>query len=142
MVVLSVYNLSLSPVKKAAASILLLIYFIVSTGFTVNLHYCMDKLHSWEVGAADNDNCEKCGMNTSKSSGCCRDEVKTVKLQQDLSPAGSIAYDFELPALVFNTSDFFILHYKTTDPLKEYRSHSPPLFTFSDTYLLNCVFRI
>lgn len=102
----------------------------------------MDKFHSWEVGAAEDDSCEKCGMNTSKSSGCCRDEIKTLKLQQDLSPVSFVVYQFALPGLVSPNSSYFILKPFNTNLVKDYLSHSPPLVVATDAYILNCVFRI
>ncbi len=48
--------------KKGLSIILLLIYFTVSTSFTVNLHYCMDKIQSWELGTTNDEKCDLCGM--------------------------------------------------------------------------------
>jgi hypothetical protein len=98
--------------KKALALILLLVYFVVSTGFTVNLHYCMDRFHSWELGASNQEACATCGMKTSDSEGCCRDEVKTVKLQQDLSQAKYMVVQFTMPVMIAEVSE--LQHYYFT----------------------------
>ncbi len=37
-------------------------------------------VHLFETSA---DVCGRCGMDTHESNGCCRDEVKVVKLEQD-----------------------------------------------------------
>ncbi len=127
--------------KQAFASILLMIYFVVSTGFTVNMHYCMDKLHSWELGATENEKCGECGMET-KANACCRDEVKVIKLQQDVYKAQAIAYNFSLPVLVANTTSFLLLPFQNVQSEAVHFSHGPPLLNKQDAYLLNCVFRI
>ncbi|MDB5251753.1 MAG: hypothetical protein JWP27_922 [Flaviaesturariibacter sp.] len=129
-------------VKKALAAILLLAYFMVSTGFTVNLHYCMNKFQSWDVGAAK-EKCGRCGMKVRKASGCCRDEVKVVKLQQDVLGAAAIVYDLTAPAVVGNA--FFyadIVPHADRQPSLAPLPHGPPMIGRQDTYLRNCVFRI
>ena len=69
--------------KKLAASILLLIYFTVTTGFVVSVHYCMNKLDSIQLGDNSSEECGKCGMHVEDSGGCCKDDVKLVKMQAD-----------------------------------------------------------
>lgn len=127
--------------KKAFAAILLSIYFLVSTGFTVNLHYCMDEFYAWELGESD-DECDKCGMTTSKSEGCCRDEVKLLKLKQDVFQAKSATYFFALPALVNATSTYLLLPFKNAVPIQQFAVHDPPSLSGQYSYIKNCVFRI
>ncbi len=115
---------------------------MVSTGFTVNLHYCMNKFHSWEVGTTDKDSCQKCGMNTEKSNGCCRDEVKTMKLQQDKVPVSAAVYHFSIPAIPTSFVSWFLLPVKEAAVIKDHRINGPPLFSKQEIYLNNCVFRL
>lgn len=128
--------------KSVLTTILLAVYFIVNTGFVVNLHYCMDRYHSWELGTSEKEKCGTCGMKNSTSNDCCRDEVKLVKLQQDQVQAKALKVHFALPELILNTSSFLIL------PFQNYTSDSfcpdplPPLLGKQDTYLKNRVFRI
>ena len=128
--------------KKIATSILLVIYFVVSSGFVVNLHYCMDEYYSWELGDDENESCDQCGIKTTQSSGCCRDEVKLVKIQQDLFQTKSTIYSFALPFLIA----YYPLNLLLSSPVRilpnEYPQHIPPLLSKQDTYLANCVFRI
>jgi hypothetical protein len=127
--------------KKLLASILLLVYFTVNTGFVVSVHYCMDKVDSVKLGDTDSDECAKCGMHMEDSNGCCKDDVKMVKLQADQAFAKVTAPDFSLPVLsqTFNEFSFSAVISSVTEnyPL----AHGPPL-SEQDTYLLNCVFRI
>lgn len=128
--------------KRLAASILLLVYFTVTTGFAVSVGYCMNKRVSVDVGYHGHDeDCGKCGMNIEKSGGCCGEDVKVVKLQLDQNLVKSAVPDFGFALAVPTHGDLFV-----TTPL--YRSqaafplaHAPP----SDkqhTYLHNRVFRL
>ena len=127
--------------KKLFAILTLLAYFTVSTGFVVNLHYCMDRFHSWELGAPQSDRCETCGMSVKKSS-CCHDQVKLVKVQQDVTGAQYAVYAFSAPALlpalpVWAAGPPVVERARPASPI-----HGPPLISRQDTYLRNCVFRI
>ncbi len=127
--------------KKGLSIILLLIYFTVSTGFKVNLHYCMDEIQWWELGTTDDQKCDLCGMDT-QDSGCYRDEVKVLMLQQDISKVQASAYNFSLPVLVSYTTYYLLLPFKNVNTTRLFFFHSPPLISKQDTYLDNCVFRI
>ncbi|RYZ46355.1 MAG: hypothetical protein EOO14_24695 [Chitinophagaceae bacterium] len=127
--------------KKLLVTIALLVYFTVSTGFVVSVHYCMDRLNGLEWGESDAEECGKCGMPTTDSDGCCKDEVKVVKLDVDHTYAKQLTADFSLhlPALtpvnyLFTPS---LIQIATEEPV----AHGPPL-SEQDTYLLNRVFRI
>jgi hypothetical protein len=129
-------------VKKALAAILLLVYATVSSGFTMNLHYCMDRFQSWDLGKTK-EKCGLCGMKVKKSNGCCRDEVKVVKLQQDVLGATAIVYAMQAPVLA--TTPFFFTAGVAgiySQPVSTPPAHGPPLIDRQDTYLRNCVFRV
>jgi hypothetical protein len=128
--------------KKALALMLLLMYFVVSTGFVVNMHYCMDRLDSVQIGnSGDKDACEKCGM-ASESNDCCFDDVKVLKLETTHMATPAIHFD-----LCFEGYEVVIQEFNlpgSKDILEQdqfYLSHAPPLKN-QKTYLYNCVFRI
>lgn len=127
--------------KKLFASILLLVYFTVSIGFVVSIHYCMNKVDSVQLGDTSSDECMKCGMHIEDSGGCCKDDVKMVKLQSDQAFAKITAPDFSFHLLpqTFSESDLFTSYQSPEErhPL----AHGPPL-SEQDTYLQNCVFRL
>lgn len=127
--------------KKPAAVLLLLVYFTVTTGFVVSVHYCMNKKVSVELGYSVKDDCGKCGMNIEKSGGCCKDEVRVVKMQTDHNPAKIAVPDFSLqvpPAGFPGCPNAFLFSSATKAyPLP----HGPPL-NGQDSYLRNCVFRL
>ncbi len=127
--------------KKILATIVLMAYFMVSTGFIVCVHYCMDRFDSAQLGASDSDECGKCGMHKDGQNKCCRDDVKVVKMNTD--HLASSVYSFislaapapERPiALIDQPVRNFSLYERPV-------AHAPPL-SGQDTYLQNRVFRI
>lgn len=78
-----------------------------------------------------------------KAKGCCHDETKVVKLQQDQNKMTGTLY--ELPAMkqmAVLPSDFITASFYNFFGQRHFRNHSPPLLQEQDTYLQNCVFRI
>jgi len=129
--------------KKLIAFVLMLIYFTVSTGFTVSMHYCMDKLDSAQIGTSEKEECGNCGMEVSDSNGCCRSETKLVKLQQDQTQAFFTLINFTLTPALTSTQNYISSHFINTEvEITSNSAHAPPLIGKQHTYLLNCVFRI
>lgn len=61
--------------KKLVAFIVAIIYLTVSTGFIVNVHYCMGKVSSIKLEKPAKQCCCK-----KKHKNCCKTEQKIVKL--------------------------------------------------------------
>jgi hypothetical protein len=128
--------------KKLAASILLLIYFTVSTGFVVSIHYCMNKVDSVQLGDGSSEECGKCGMHIEDSGGCCKDDVKMVKMQVDQSFAKIAATDLSfIEAPVALANEYYLAPFKNSTGTDYPLAHGPPSDE-QDTYLQNCVFRL
>ena len=85
--------------KKSIASILLVLYVAFSCGVVISYHYCMDTYDSLRLGDKKSDVCGVCGMHTSESNGCCNDEVKIFKIQDD-QQASAISFRFPAPEAV------------------------------------------
>ncbi|ANE50177.1 hypothetical protein SY85_06345 [Flavisolibacter tropicus] len=102
----------------------------------------MNKFHSWELGTSEKEKCEKCGMSTQKKHGCCRDEVKVMKLKQDQVMSATAIYLFSAPAIPASFVPEFLLPVIKSVSTQEDRIHGPPLLSKQDTYLNNCVFRL
>lgn len=129
--------------KKGIAVISFLLYFLATTGIVINSHYCMKRLVSVHLFETKADICGRCGMETHNSDGCCRDDVKVVKLIQDQVKI-PVTF-FELPvakATLPVISDFWVPSLFTKDIRNNYNNHSPPLLSAQDTYLQINVFRI
>ena len=129
--------------KKIIAVIALACYLVVSTGVVINFHYCMNRLASTQLFGSAKTYCGKCGMHTKKSGGCCHDEVKVVKLQQDQNTIS--AADYTIPSIsdaIIVPSGFIATSFYNVNEERHFHNHSPPLLSEQDTYLQNNVFRI
>src|SRR5687768_15316056 len=92
--------------KKFLIAILAFLYLSTSVGATVHMHYCMDKLVAWGLGKEKNkkQSCSYCGMSKStcnkhcgkESKGCCKDEQKQVKLDNDQKISEATIYIAQL----------------------------------------------
>ena len=128
--------------KKAFASITILVYLAFSCGVIINFHYCMGKLDSVKFFAGKSNLCGRCGIHLSKSHNCCGDETKIARLQSDQQNAQTIHSPEAPGAIVTIPSDFIVASFYNNNESRHQQDHSPPLITGQDTYLQNCVFRI
>jgi hypothetical protein len=129
--------------KHFLVFILLLTYAVASTGTTVQLHFCMGKLASstWKE-QSKKKTCGKCGMKKQKPNGCCKDEAKWVKLQDDQkTTTASVQFDHFEPALPVHGSAFDITP-AISNSFKLAHSHAPPRSCDISIYKRNCVFLI
>lgn len=127
--------------KKLLLFLTLFVYVVVSTGFAVSIHYCMDNVDSIQLGEVSRDHCSVCGMPLQFSKGCCKDEVKVVKLQVDQTLAKISTVNFSLPAVVSSSTPFRLASFSSGHEREEPVAHGPPL-NKQETYLQNCVFRL
>ncbi len=126
--------------KRLIATISILVYFTVNTGFVINMHYCMDRLQSVQLGEGS-DECGKCGMPVSDD-GCCKDETKVYKLQQNLLISKTVSQQIILAAVISHGTDHLLSPFYNFIFEADLYSNKPPLISKQDTYLTNCVFRI
>lgn len=125
--------------KKILAAIVILTYLSVSTGFIISTHFCMDEFDSATLGSSGSDKCRKCGMHN--DGGCCRNEVKVVKLETSHHHAQALVPSFELAPAETETSVFISHSFQAPVIEKATMYHGPP-FSSSPVYLQICVFRI
>ena len=130
--------------KKASVILLAILYFAVSSGMIVNLHYCMNRFASADFSlVSGKTQCDKCGMYKAKSHGCCHDEVKLVKLQDDQNRESGVLFDFSVSRLLATVpSPYIVTSFFNADETNHHKIHWPPLLSQQDAYLQNCVFRI
>jgi hypothetical protein len=128
-------------VKKLLVILVLLVYSAASVGATVHLHYCMDKFIGGSLWHDEKDNeCGNCGM-TEKKGGCCKDEHKQIKVEDDhqKSTVAQYVQYIAAPALV---TLFVSYTFKATSlPYFTPLSNAPPHIP-RRLHLLNCVFLI
>ncbi len=128
---------------KFISSISFLLYFAVTSGVVINSHYCMKRLASVHLYETHAKVCGRCGMETHESNGCCRDEVKVVKLVLDQNKLEVTTYSIPaLEVIAVTPSEFIAAAFENTYKKRHFHNHSPPLLSAQDTYLQNCVFRI
>jgi hypothetical protein len=101
----------------------------------------MNRFDSFKLGSQKSEVCGKCGMHVEDSDGCCKDEVKFVKIQDD-QQASIAQFNFESvnavvlpPQMLLNEE---LQGMANTLPVND---HSPPL-NEPPIHILNCVFRI
>lgn len=127
--------------KRLAATLLALIYFSVSSGMVMNMHYCMGKLSSVKLAVLPAAKCA-CGKKSEKKS-CCRTEVKLVKVEdaQQKAVVADVSFELSIAAPVTGLN-FLHTSFYSGDISVISHAHAPPLLSEQDTYLQNCVFRI
>ena len=128
--------------KKAIVAILAILYVTIASGVVVNVHYCMGRIASVEVGYDDHDVCGKCGMSAAQK-GCCHTEYKLVKLQDEHRLAQAQVSFMQAPAVTPTYPS--LLNYPAAPVIQDaafLQYHSPPDSRLNTVYLSNCVFRI
>ena len=129
--------------KKAILLIVMTLYLFVSSGVIVNFHYCMNRLASTEFFGSQSEKCGKCGMHADDADGCCKDEIKVVKMEEDVKPSSEITCSFSGPEfLVSRISAFLVVAIQDENSGRLFSHHPPPLLSEQDTYLQISVFRI
>ncbi len=139
--------------KKFLVTILALVYLSTSVGSTVYMHYCMDKLVAWDLGheKTGKKSCPYCGMEKSatdkhcskESKGCCKDEQKQVKLEND-QKISETSFQLSQPPVEESTPSFFDNSFEYISSITEENplSHAPPRTQNVSLFVLNCDFRI
>lgn len=129
--------------KKIVVAISLMLYLGVSTGIVVNFHYCMDRLASTQIFGHEAKVCGQCGMHMDEAMGCCRDEVKVVKMDDDQRVTFADMLVIQAPAILpIDYSNYFYEFLPESIHKGSLKNHSPPLLSEQDTYLQNRVFRL
>lgn len=127
------------PVKRLGSIFFLLVYLVVNSGFVINMHYCMNRLDSVEVGGSNSKKCDKCGMH--KDGKCCKDEVRVIKLKSTHVTGGGSPPSFEAPAIMLPAYTGYDVVGLPVARIVPAVSHGPPI-AGPDKCILNCVFRI
>ncbi|MGB4398547.1 MAG: hypothetical protein WBJ10_04185 [Daejeonella sp.] len=128
--------------KKVFLTILAFFYLGVSSGATVDIHFCMGQLTNWGFSQSESEKCNNCGMEKGISPDCCKD--KQHKLTVKESPkASSTVYQFHtlglsIPLSVYNHPGIINSNLREISVLKD----SPPPNQSIPAFIRNCTFRI
>ena len=129
--------------KKIVATIFLLIYFVGSSGATIQLHYCMDKLIGWSLSSKEKSRCGKCGMEKKIQKGCCHDESRLVKLDKAYKASFNSFGLVKIEPQIQKLACGYLEHLFVFDPLTSLpNSNAPPIRRQTSIYIVNSVFRI
>jgi hypothetical protein len=129
--------------KKLVITITALVYLTVASGATVNLHYCMGKLMSWNLSLKNKGKCGSCGMEKTGHKGCCHDEHKQLKVDKD-QKASESAFQFLSISCVAITATHteLPLIYSSNLVAENPSAHGPPGIGGVPIFILNRNFRI
>lgn len=136
-------NIFAAGLKKITTILIAVVYFAVSCGIVINMHYCMGKLADITYHAADqSSHCDNCGMD---NSGCCHNNIQVVKLENIQQPVAAV--HFKLPALkpVLQKHDYAeaaLLQQHFSATFKPYNNSHPPGANSTSRSILYAVFRI
>lgn len=127
--------------KKLLTAFVAVLYLGLSSGFAINIHYCMGKIISAKIDIEKSEKCGKCGM--ANKSGCCQDELTIVKIS-DSHQANYSSYNFHQFYFLLSKNFGEINGISQPDISQSIPvlSSSPPENTFPSLYLLYNVFRI
>lgn len=131
--------------KKFFIAILAIVYMGTATGATIHMHYCMGKLVSMGLLAGKDDLCGKCGMKKTvgKSTGCCKDEHKQIKIDKDQKTTKTAvqtmqAIAVEMPVAIVEIPFNNFSSLTESNPY----GNAPPRSAAVAVYIRNCVFLI
>ncbi len=126
--------------KRLLTAIIAILYFAISSGFVVNVHYCMGKLRAQKVAVSAKKMCA-CKKAEDKK-GCCKTTYKVVKLD-DKHQISSIAFKVFTPViyLPIRQIELAAILFQESEKLQAYAANAPPAQQ-APLNLLYCVFRI
>ena len=131
--------------KKVFLAILTFLYISSSIGVTLHSHYCMEVLNEGKLSYHKSKMCDKCGKEkiNRKDNGCCKDENKFFKNDNDQSlpePALQLTHltVVAIPPSYIEISLNKLASITVVNPI----SHAPPLNSSISLYIRNCVFLI
>ncbi len=129
--------------KKLLTICFAVLYTLITSGFTVNVHYCMGERAGMDLyGGHSSKGCGKCGMPV--KGDCCKDEAKFVKLENSHQAAQVFAVFndtfISVPVLL---QPLWLQPLAATQVLNVWAPlHAPPLITTAPLYQRYCTFLI
>lgn len=116
------------------------IYFFVTTGFTVTLHYCGGEVSNISIVRTygDKDPCG-CDSNSCKDS-CCKDEIHTIKLADSHKSEAKFVQNSFLYLIAFYYVDNYSVQQKSASELNISHQHGDAgplcLFLYNSSFLI------
>lgn len=127
--------------KKLLVTILAVVYITVSSGATINMHYCMGKLMTVDLQQEQKGTCGSCGMEKSGHKGCCKDEQKKLQIEKDQKISESSS-QFQYAVSEISVPTYFSYSYSPSLSISYPVSHASPGLGTIPIFIRNCNFRI
>ncbi|MES3016138.1 MAG: hypothetical protein V4721_00095 [Bacteroidota bacterium] len=129
--------------KKFILLVLVMFYLGVSSGLTVNIHYCMGELIGWSMNDENDSGCTNCGMAKAESGKCCKDQQHKLEVKESLK-ASAIVFHFNMSDIEVPLAAFLGLDEVSSRTFNTYNyfSHASRRTPDSPVFLRNCSFRI
>lgn len=128
--------------KRFFAILFAVLYTTLTSGFAINVHYCMGKLAGIDWHQAPADKCQQCGK-PSKGMDCCKNEFKFCKVTESHQAAKALQQDFsmkidmQLPVRILSVPALPVSKILTG------RDHpDPPNLATTAIFIRNCTFLI
>ena len=121
------------------------VYGVTTVGATVHLHFCMDRFVGWDFSNSEDAKCKKCGMKeTSTQKGCCKDELKQLKIDTDHQKSTVAAFVSLIQNPVINYSPFIYEIVLVDLNNKSDNLYFPPPLNYpvQNRTVMYCTFRI
>lgn len=129
--------------KKFIVAIVAFFYLAVSSGFTVHMHYCMNKLAGWGLFHLDKDKCGVCGMHKGDTKGCCKDEHKSVRFVKDQKTTDNSSLKIQPVSFLLSAASISEDNKINLQPAyRDLYNLSPQHLRSVPVFLRNCNFRI
>lgn len=137
-----VYLIENKTMKKSLSIVLTIVYLVLVSGITLQLHYCGGKFRSLNLVLDENSPSCACGSKTMKK-GCCKNQTVYIKVKGDQKSSNNskISFDdgkktaFQRPSFTLNLS---LAQYVST--IINY--HAPPPRYNNSLLIFNSSFRI
>ncbi|WP_321332370.1 hypothetical protein [uncultured Bacteroides sp.] len=127
--------------KKYLLLLLMPLYIGVSSGITLNYHYCMGKLA--EVSLWRDAACPVCGMKHAAHK-CCATETQLIKLSLDQDVAHAAIHHFtpSVTTLLFDKAEWCALLIPESHVITYVAEKYPPDCNSVPLFIHNCTFLI
>ena len=128
--------------KKGLAIFLSIIYLIVVSGITFQLHYCGGELASIKIGMSDGNHSCPCGSKKMKK-GCCQNQFVYVKVNADQKNSTTPIIPTDSAKNIAIQLPSFELNYTALKfAFSTINYHSPPPRSGNPLLIFNSTFRI
>ena len=124
--------------KQAVVFILAFLYLGLTSGLSVNIHYCMGKISEVKFESVSENACGNCGK---EKMNCCGHIYQLVKVNDEHQAVDNT--ELKAPITTIESfSDLHVMLLKTKTPISSAAYSPVPLYFPPDINVLNCVFRI